>query len=127
MPSDSIYTLIASSRDTAAWEWYQHAYHYIEDHAPYVIKLMKDKKQHHQFDALISKMGKVMQQVQSDNASHLKKVIGLYAMLYPDKKGLEPPLGSNESCSRMGSNHPELMHLLCPVKHLASFLDNPTE
>ncbi|KAI6037925.1 hypothetical protein EDC04DRAFT_2570572 [Pisolithus marmoratus] len=27
----------------------------------------------------------------------------------------------------MGFNHPELAHLLCPVKHLSSFLDNPTE
>ncbi|KAI6046896.1 hypothetical protein EDC04DRAFT_2554391, partial [Pisolithus marmoratus] len=27
----------------------------------------------------------------------------------------------------MGFNHPKLAHLLCPVKHLSSFLDNPTE
>ncbi|KAI6017456.1 hypothetical protein EDC04DRAFT_2576794, partial [Pisolithus marmoratus] len=63
----------------------------------------------------------------SDDASHLKKVIGMYATPYPDKKSLEPPLGSNESRSRMGFNHPELARLLCPVKHLSSFLDNPTE
>ncbi|KAI6095120.1 hypothetical protein EDD16DRAFT_1708410 [Pisolithus croceorrhizus] len=113
--------------DAGTWEWYQHVYHYIEDRAPHLIKLMKDKKQCHQFDALISKMGKVMRQVWLDDASHLKKVIGLYAMLYPGKKGLEPPLGSNESHSRMGFNHPELMRLLCPVKHLTLFLDNPTE
>ncbi|KAI6043557.1 hypothetical protein EDC04DRAFT_2600026 [Pisolithus marmoratus] len=90
-------------------DWYQCMYHYIEDHAPYAIKLMKDKKQPNQFDALIS------------------EVIGMYAMLYPDKKSLERPLGSNESHSRMGFNHPKLACLLCPVKHLSSFLDNPTE
>ncbi|KAI6042973.1 hypothetical protein EDC04DRAFT_2600612 [Pisolithus marmoratus] len=31
-------------------------YHYIEDHAPYAIELMKDKKRHNQFNALISKV-----------------------------------------------------------------------
>ncbi|KAI6096853.1 hypothetical protein F5141DRAFT_1220422 [Pisolithus sp. B1] len=113
--------------DAGTWEWYQHVYHYIEDCVPHIIKLMKDKKQHHQFNALISKMGKVVRWVWSDDASHLKKVIGLYAMPYPDKKGLEPPLGSNESHSRMGFNHLELACLLCPVKHLALFLNNLTE
>ncbi|KAI5984379.1 hypothetical protein EDC04DRAFT_2591064 [Pisolithus marmoratus] len=68
-----------------------------------------------------------MQRVWSDHASHLKKVIGMYTTPYPDKKSSEPPLGSNESHSRMGFNHPELACLLCPVKHLSSFLDNPTE
>ena len=72
-------------------------------------------------------MGKTMRWVQSDDASHLKKAITLYATPYPDKKGLEPPLGSDTSCGQMGFNHPELTRLLCPVKHLALFLEDPTE
>ncbi|KAI6011601.1 hypothetical protein EDC04DRAFT_2905397 [Pisolithus marmoratus] len=76
--------------DGTTQDWYQRVYRYIRDHAPYAIELMKDKKQHNQFDALIS---------ESDDASHLKKVIGMYAMPYPDKKNLEPPLGPNESHS----------------------------
>ena len=31
-------------------------YGYIKDHAPYLMELMRDKKQHHEFDELISKV-----------------------------------------------------------------------
>lgn len=72
-------------------------------------------------------MGKAMRKVRSDDASQLKRVIALYAPPHPDKKGLEPPLGSEESRGRMGFNHPELARLLCPVKRLASFLEDPAE
>lgn len=72
-------------------------------------------------------MGKMMWWVRLDDASHLKKVIALYATPFSDKKGLEPPLSSNESRGRMGFNYPGLACLLCPVKHLSSFLNDPTE
>ncbi|KAI6011632.1 hypothetical protein EDC04DRAFT_2905343 [Pisolithus marmoratus] len=42
--------------DGTTQDQYQHMYHYIGDHAPYAIELMKDKKRRNQFDALISKV-----------------------------------------------------------------------
>ncbi|KAL4081268.1 hypothetical protein V8B97DRAFT_1913355 [Scleroderma yunnanense] len=72
-------------------------------------------------------MGKVMQRVQSDDTSQLKKVIASYVTPYLDKKGLNPPLAPNKCCRWTGFNHPELACLLCPVKHLPLFLDDPKE
>jgi len=68
-----------------------------------------------------------MQKVWSDDASQLKKVVGTYAVPFPDEKALSPPLESNDSRGQMGFNHPELTCLLCPIKHLSSLLADPVQ
>ncbi|KAG2363842.1 hypothetical protein BDR07DRAFT_1223041, partial [Suillus spraguei] len=63
----------------------------------------------------------------SEDASHLKPVIGQYAAYDPDDKDLDPPIRANNQRSRakMGINHPQLARMLCPVKHLGEYLKDP--
>ncbi|KAG0702489.1 hypothetical protein DFH29DRAFT_804876 [Suillus ampliporus] len=69
----------------------------------------------------------IIGQVHSEDASHLKPVIGQYAAPEPEVKGPEPPIfaDNQKSCAKMGINHPQLAAMLCPVKHLGDYLDDP--
>ncbi|KAG2033985.1 hypothetical protein BDR03DRAFT_837036, partial [Suillus americanus] len=68
-----------------------------------------------------------IRQVCSEDASHLKPVIGQYAAYDPDDKDLDPPICANNQWSRtkMGINHPQLTRMFCPVKHLGEYLKDP--
>ncbi|KAG2037573.1 hypothetical protein BDR03DRAFT_863586, partial [Suillus americanus] len=72
-------------------------------------------------------MQTIIGQVRSEDASHLKPVIGQYAAYDPDDKDLDPPIRANNQRSRakMGINHPQLARMLCPVKHLGEYLKDP--
>ncbi|KAI6032143.1 hypothetical protein BKA83DRAFT_16441 [Pisolithus microcarpus] len=63
----------------------------------------------------------------SDDASHLKAMISSYVAPHPDKKSVDPPLNVKGSKDRLGFNHPELACLLCPVRNLQEFLEDPAE
>jgi hypothetical protein len=69
----------------------------------------------------------IIGQVRSEDASHLKPVIGQYAMPEPDIKSLEPPIFADTQRSRakMGINHPQLAAMLCPVKYLGEYKKDP--
>jgi hypothetical protein len=69
----------------------------------------------------------IIGQVCSEDASHLKPVIGQYAAYDPDDKDLDPPIRANNQWSRakMGIHHPQLARMLCPVKHLGEYLKDP--
>jgi len=69
----------------------------------------------------------IIGQVHSEDASHLKPVIGQYAAYDPDDKDLDPPIHANNqrSCAKMGIHHPQLARMLCPVKHLGEYLKDP--
>jgi len=69
----------------------------------------------------------IIGQVHSEDASHLKPVIGQYTAYIPDDKDLDPPIYANnqQSCVKMGINHLQLTRMLCPVKHLGEYLKDP--
>lgn len=69
----------------------------------------------------------IIGQVRSEDASHLKPVIGKYAAPNPDDKDLEPPISANNHRSRakMGLNHPQLARMICPVKYLGEYSKDP--
>jgi hypothetical protein len=69
----------------------------------------------------------VINQTRSDDASHLRPVIVSYAAPKPDKKVLDPPVQPRGPKDRLGFHHPELAHLLCPVRHLKDMLESPVE
>ncbi|KAG1742279.1 uncharacterized protein EDB91DRAFT_1051986 [Suillus paluster] len=67
-----------------------------------------------------------MSQVQSDDTSHLKTCIGQYAAPRPTDEGLSPTIFTdNKSCAKLGVNHPQLAALLCPIKHVKAFHEDP--
>ncbi|KAG2367260.1 hypothetical protein BDR07DRAFT_1606178 [Suillus spraguei] len=76
---------------------------------------------------LLTLMQTIIGQVRSEDASHLKPVIGQYAAYDPDDKDLDPPIRANNQRSRakMGINHPQLARMLCPVKCLGEYLKDP--
>lgn len=51
-----ICSIIRLLRDAGTQERYQQVYYYIEENAPYLLELMKDKKRRQEFDALIAKV-----------------------------------------------------------------------
>ncbi|KAG1813489.1 uncharacterized protein BJ212DRAFT_1275323 [Suillus subaureus] len=54
--------------------------------------------------------------------------MGLYAAPFPDKQVVQPVITEDsKSCSRMGFNHPELVKMLCPVKYLVDYLEDPAK
>ncbi|KAI5982394.1 hypothetical protein EDC04DRAFT_2592883 [Pisolithus marmoratus] len=67
-------------------------------------------------------MQQVISQTRLDDASHLRSMISSYAAPHPDKKLVNPPVNARGSKDRLGFNHPELAHLLCPVRNLWGFL-----
>ncbi|KAG1906581.1 uncharacterized protein F5891DRAFT_941926 [Suillus fuscotomentosus] len=66
-------------------------------------------------------------QVRSEDATHLKKSISRYTSY--DSNGLEPAIfpDSKDSCTKMGLNHPQLVRMLCPVKHLVEYQKSPSQ
>ncbi|KAG2131928.1 hypothetical protein BD769DRAFT_1354949 [Suillus cothurnatus] len=65
-------------------------------------------------------------QVRSEDAAHLKRSITRYATF--DGKGLEPSVfpKSKELHVKMGLNHPQLAHMLCPIKFLSEYQEDPS-
>ncbi|KAG2128842.1 hypothetical protein BD769DRAFT_1356399 [Suillus cothurnatus] len=64
----------------------------------------------------------------SEDASHLKSHMGIYAAPVPDKALVNPSIGDNsKSHSKMGFNHPQLGPMLCPVKFLIKYNKDPTK
>ncbi|KAG2078885.1 hypothetical protein BDR04DRAFT_996840 [Suillus decipiens] len=72
-------------------------------------------------------MQEIIGQIHSEDMSHLKPFIGCYAVADPDNNGLHPPIYSDHSKSRakMGMNHPQLAGMLCPIKHIQSYQNEP--
>jgi hypothetical protein len=70
-------------------------------------------------------MQSVINRTRSDDASHLRSVIGLYAAPTPEKKVIDPPVQPRGPKDRLGFHHPELARLLCPVRHLQEMLEDP--
>lgn len=69
----------------------------------------------------------IIGQVHSEDASHLKPVIGQYAAPEPNVKGLEPPIfaDTQQPHAKMGINHPQLAAMFCPVKYLVEYQEDP--
>lgn len=76
---------------------------------------------------MFDQMQAVINHTRSDDASHLRPVIGSYAAPHPEKKVLDPPVQPRGEKDRLGFNHPELAPLLCPIRNLQEMLDNPVE
>ena len=70
-------------------------------------------------------MQSVINRTRSDDASHPRSVIGLYAAPRPEKKVVDPPVQPWGPKDRLGFHHPELARLLCPVRHLQEMLEDP--
>ncbi|KAG1907605.1 uncharacterized protein F5891DRAFT_1180621 [Suillus fuscotomentosus] len=86
--------------------------------APYLLTLVNgNKKKRRELEGLLTEMQMIIGQVHSEDASHLKPVIGQYAAYDPDNKDLDPPICANNQRSRtkMGINHPQLARMLCPL------------
>ncbi|KAG1788721.1 uncharacterized protein HD556DRAFT_1447573 [Suillus plorans] len=103
-------------------------YKKITTAAPYLLTLVNgNKKKRRELEGLLTEMQMIIGQVRSEDASHLKPVIGQYAAYDPDDKDLDPPIRANNqrSHAKMGINHPQLARMLCPVKHLGEYLKDP--
>ncbi|KAG2032548.1 hypothetical protein BDR03DRAFT_985602 [Suillus americanus] len=75
--------------------------------APYLLTLVNgNKKKWRELEALLTEMQMIIRQVCSEDASHLKPVIGQYAAYDPDDQDLDPPIHANNqrSCVKMGIN-----------------------
>jgi hypothetical protein len=72
-------------------------------------------------------MQDVIGQIHSEDTSKLKPYIGCYAALDAENELLKPAIYSNNQKSRakMGVNHPQLAAMLCPIKHLAAYREDP--
>jgi hypothetical protein len=72
-------------------------------------------------------MQDVIGQICSEDASKLKPYIGCYAALDAENEPLKPAIYSDNQKSRakMGVNHPQLAAMLCPIKHLAAYCEDP--
>ncbi|KIK32433.1 hypothetical protein CY34DRAFT_154688, partial [Suillus luteus UH-Slu-Lm8-n1] len=96
--------------------------------APHLGTLARgNKKQRRELDRILAEMQEIIGQIRSEDASHLKPFIGRYAAADPDDDGLHPPIYSDHSKSRakMGMNHPQLAGMLCPIKHIQSYQNEP--
>ncbi|KAG1720801.1 hypothetical protein EDB19DRAFT_1646862 [Suillus lakei] len=68
-------------------------------------------------------MQNIINHICSEDASHLKSHMGLYAAPLPDKQVVQPVITKDsKSYSRIGFNHPELVKMLCPVKYLVDYV-----
>ncbi|KAG2156559.1 uncharacterized protein EDB93DRAFT_1062754, partial [Suillus bovinus] len=95
-----------------------HTYKKITAAAPYLLTLVNgNRKKQHELEGLLAEMQVVIGQVRSEDASHLKPVIGKYTAPDPDDKDLVLSISANshKSHARMGLNHPQLTRMLCPV------------
>lgn len=72
-------------------------------------------------------MQTAINRARSDDASHLRPVIGSYAAPDPDTKHVDPPVQARGPRDQLGFNHPELARLLCPIRNLREMLDDPIE
>lgn len=63
----------------------------------------------------------------SDDASHLRPVIGSYAALKPSERVVQPPVPACGPKDMLGFGHAEFSLLLCPIRHLDKMLENPDE
>ncbi|KAG2154068.1 hypothetical protein DEU56DRAFT_726536, partial [Suillus clintonianus] len=95
--------------------------------APYLRKLAYGSvKQHSKLLDVLTEMQGIMSQVRSDDTSHLKTCIGQYAAPRPTDEGLSPTIFTdNKSRAKLGVNHPQLAALLCPIKHVKAFHEDP--
>ncbi|KAG2119322.1 hypothetical protein DEU56DRAFT_697551, partial [Suillus clintonianus] len=111
-------------------ERYLRTYNWVLMSAPYLRTLIKGNKKKHRKELariLSEKMQDVIGQIRSEDASKLKPYIGRYAALDAESEPLNPPIYSDNQKSRakMGVNHPQLAAMLCPIKHLAAYRENP--
>ena len=74
-----------------------------------------------------SQMQGIINHTQSDDASHLRPVIGSYAVPNPKEKVVHPPVPARSPKDTLGFGHPELALLLCPIRHLNEMLEHPME
>jgi hypothetical protein len=72
-------------------------------------------------------MQDVIGQICSEDASKLKPYIGCYTAFDAENEPLKPAIYSDnqKSCAKMGVNHPQLAAMLCPIKHLAAYREDP--
>jgi hypothetical protein len=65
--------------------------------------------------------------IRSEDGCRLRKVVGTYAALSPDKQVIQPPVSADTKAgrSRLGFAHAELGALLCPVKYLQEYKADP--
>ncbi|KAF9232302.1 hypothetical protein BU15DRAFT_55157, partial [Melanogaster broomeanus] len=104
---------------------HQRVFEYLKEYAPYLVGLLQKKSEREKFNSLLNDMQQAISRTRSDDASHLKPVIGSYAAPQPDKKVIDPPINPKASKDRLGFNHPELTKLLCPVRQLRTLLEDP--
>ncbi|KAG2143968.1 hypothetical protein BD769DRAFT_1636738 [Suillus cothurnatus] len=114
-----------------AQERHLRTYQRIVFSTPYLRTLIRGRhnrnKLETELNSILSEMQEIIGQIRSEDASHLKPFIGNYAVAQPGVKGLEPPIFSEnkKSRARMGVNHPQLAGMLCPVKHVNAYHNNP--
>jgi hypothetical protein len=72
-------------------------------------------------------MQDVIGQICSEDASKLKPYIGHYVALDAENEPLKPAIYSDnqKSHTKIGMNHPQLATMLCPIKHLAAYCEDP--
>jgi hypothetical protein len=61
----------------------------------------------------------------SEDSARLKKAGLDYLARDPNKDVISPPLTKNDPKSNRGFNHPATARLLCPIKYLVRFQQDP--
>ncbi|KAG1718813.1 uncharacterized protein EDB91DRAFT_1089765 [Suillus paluster] len=105
---------------------YKRTFEYVMEHAPYLGTLIGRRKKCEELAQLIGEMQNMINHTRSEDASRLKSHMGSYAAPNPDKELICPPI-TDDSKSRalMGFNHAQLGKLLCPVKYLVDYIEDP--
>ncbi|KAG1750377.1 uncharacterized protein EDB91DRAFT_1078427 [Suillus paluster] len=88
--------------------------------------LIGRRKKRDELAQLIGEMQNMINHTRSEDASHLKSRMGSYAAPNPDKELIRPPItDDSKSRAQMGFNHIQLGKLLCPVKYLVDYIEDP--
>ncbi|KAG1721383.1 uncharacterized protein EDB91DRAFT_1064411 [Suillus paluster] len=121
-------TNILKNIDDHTLAHYKQMFNYVIEHMPYLGSLIGKKKKREELTHLISEMQNMINHICSEDASRLKSRMGTYAAPHPNKQVVQPVISKDsKSRSRMGFNHPELAKMLCPVKYLVDYTNDPAE
>ncbi|KAG2135979.1 hypothetical protein DEU56DRAFT_755365 [Suillus clintonianus] len=105
---------------------YKRTFEYVMEHAPYLGTLIGRRKKREELAQLIGEMQNMINHTRSEDASRLKSRMGSYAAPNPDKELIRPPItDDSKSRAQMGFNHTQLGKLLCPVKYLVDYIQDP--
>ncbi|KAH7917150.1 hypothetical protein BV22DRAFT_1135650 [Leucogyrophana mollusca] len=95
---------------------------------PALGKMVGNPKKLDKLNAVLAEMQAVIGATRGEDMSRLKAYIGSYAAPDPAIATITPPIVTEiKGRTKLGTNHPQLAQLLCPVQKLAQFLEDPVE